>query len=41
MQFTPLQAPQSGKVYNFIVEALSVAVLALTGFLGLVTIATA
>ncbi len=41
MTFTRIPQAETSKVNNFIVEALTITVLALSGLLGLITIASA
>jgi len=41
MTFTRTQQPETSKVNEFIIEAITVTVLALSGLLGLITIASA
>ena len=41
MPFTRVQQPETSKVSNFIIEAITITVLALSGLLGLITIASA
>ncbi len=41
MTFTPVQKTETSRVDSFIVEAFTVAVIALSGLLGLITIASA
>ena len=41
MTFTRVQQPETSKVSEFIIEAITVTVLALSALLGLITIASA